>query len=44
VLHPDEQAPIGRVPMEGLGTTSAWFPWALLGGDGLPRPPLPVST
>jgi len=35
-LHPGEQAPIGRVRMEGLGTTSAWFPWALLGGDGLP--------
>ncbi len=35
-LHPGEQAPVGRVRMEGLGTTSAWFPWALLSTGCLP--------
>jgi SAM-dependent methyltransferase len=35
-MYPDEQAPIGRVRMEGLGTTSAWFSWALLGRAALP--------
>ncbi len=34
-LHPGEQAPVGRVRLEGLGTRSAWFSWALLGTDGL---------
>ena len=35
-LHPGEQAPVGRVRLEGLGTTSSWFSWALLGRVGLP--------
>lgn len=37
-LHtgPDGGARPGRVRLEGLGTTSAWFPWALLGAAALP--------
>ena len=35
-LHPDGDAAVaGPVRLEGLGTTSAWFPWALLGPLGL---------
>ena len=35
-LHPGSEPPPGPVRLEGLGTTSAWFPWALLGRAGLP--------
>lgn len=35
-LHPGAQAPGGMVRLEGLGATSAWFPWTLLGKDSLP--------
>ena len=36
-LHPDpETATPGPVRLEGLGVTSAWFPWALLGVAALP--------
>ncbi|MEX2290009.1 MAG: class I SAM-dependent methyltransferase [Mycobacteriales bacterium] len=35
-LHPDgDTAAGGRVRLEGLGATSAWFPWVLLGRSGL---------
>lgn len=35
-LHPDvEGAPSGPVRLEGLGVTSDWFPWALLGRGAL---------
>lgn len=35
-LHPDaDGAASGPVRLEGLGVTSAWFPWALLGADAL---------
>lgn len=35
-LHPDgDSAASGPVRLEGLGATSAWFPWALLGPEGL---------
>ena len=35
-LHPDgDGAAPGPVRLEGLGTTSAWFPWALLGPAGV---------
>lgn len=34
-LSPGGEAPAGPVRLEGLGTTSAWFPWALLGKDTL---------
>ncbi len=30
-LHAGRRAPAGMVRLEGLGTTSSWFPWALLG-------------
>lgn len=37
-LHPDEEtAASGRVRLEGLGATSAWFPWALIGRGGLAK-------
>lgn len=35
-LHPGPTAPTGPVRLETLGTTSAWFSWALLGKAGLP--------
>ena len=35
-LHPGPEAPAGPVRLEALGTTSAWFSWALLGTAGLP--------
>ena len=35
-LHPEADAgTAGPVRLEGLGVTSAWFPWALLGAAGL---------
>lgn len=37
-LHPDEEtAATGRVRLEGLGATSSWFPWALIGRAGLAK-------
>jgi SAM-dependent methyltransferase len=35
-LHPGRSHAPARVRLEGLGTTSAWFSWALLGPDALP--------
>ena len=35
-LTPGVEQPAGPVRLEGLGSTSAWFPWALLGRSGLP--------
>lgn len=35
-LHPGGEAPAGPVRLEGLGRTSTWFPWALLGTSALP--------
>ena len=35
-VHPDgDRVGAGPVRLEGLGATSAWFPWALLGPDAL---------
>lgn len=34
-LHPEVDG-AGRVRLEGLGTTSAWFPWAFVARTGLP--------
>ena len=36
-LHVGRPAPSGQVRLEGLGTTSAWFSWAILGRRGLPE-------
>ena len=35
-LHPEPAPPVGPVRLETLGTTSAWFSWALVGTAGLP--------
>jgi SAM-dependent methyltransferase len=35
-LHPGSEAPAGPVRLEGLGTTSSWFSWSLLGRSALP--------
>ena len=35
-LHPGPEPGPGPVRLEGLGTASAWFPWALLGTSSLP--------
>ncbi len=35
-LHPGPPAPVGPVRLETLGTTSAWFSWALVGKASLP--------
>ena len=34
-LSPGAEPPAGPVRLEGLGTTSSWFPWALLGRASL---------
>ncbi len=36
-LHVGRAVPSGQVRLEGLGTTSAWFSWAMLGRRGLPE-------
>ena len=36
-LHVGRTVPSGQVRLEGLGTTSSWFSWALLGRRGLPE-------
>ena len=35
-LHPEPAPPSGRVRLETLGTTSAWFSWAVLGKASVP--------
>ncbi len=35
-LHPGAEATAGQVCLEGLGTSSTWFSWALLGRSALP--------
>ena len=43
-LHPEgDGAAPGPVRLEGLGTTSAWFPWALLGPVGVASAAAPAG-
>lgn len=36
-LHPGAELPAGPVRLEGLGVTSSWFSWTLLGTQALPE-------